>query len=40
MRKRKPIKNVKKDKKIFTKTAKKVEKRNLPRTPMRGGIRL
>lgn len=30
----------KKSKRLFTKTAQKVHKKNLPRTIMRGGIRL
>lgn len=32
--------NKKRSRKLFTKTAKFVHKRNMPRTSMRGGIRL
>ena len=37
---RKPIYNSRKDKKIFSRTAMKVNRRNLFVMPMRGGIRL
>lgn len=39
MAKRKKI-PMKKSKKLFNRTAKKVHKRNTPAMPMRGGIRL
>lgn len=38
--KRKPVKKIRKDKKIFTKTAVKTHVKNVAPPPMRGGVRL